>query len=176
MTYLKYLMHKANLHEDNPALFKRITDLSKYGEFLTQWTKEEFVAFFMNEDKQRSLETVESDRRPTLDEMVEIFEMLDFSREMKIRVDDLLAYISMFNELKDRKFDIDAYKQAVEATNGTIHSRVYMDEMTRRKQLIGDKNDEIKEQLRTFIAHFDGDKDESIGPREFFQIIMSLYE
>ena len=58
VTYLKYLMHNANLHEDNPALFKRINDLSKYGEFLTQWTKEEFVAFFMNEDKQRSLKTV----------------------------------------------------------------------------------------------------------------------
>ena len=183
VTYLKYLMHKANLHQDNPALFKKVNDRSKFSNFSEEWTREDFVAFFMNEphqprEKSISLEKVKSNmaEKPTLDQMVEIFEMLDFSREMKIRVDDLLSYISMFKELKEKGFDIEKYSEEVEKDRGTVHSRIYMDELTRRKQFATDQNQKIRDQLQTFLAHFDTDKDESIGPREFFQIIMSLYE
>ena len=48
VTYLKYLLHKVNLHVYNPALFKAINDRSKNSDFKEAWSQDDFVGFFMD--------------------------------------------------------------------------------------------------------------------------------
>ena len=48
ITELKHFFHRANLHIENPALFKAINDKALNSDFQAEWTEQEMVDFFMS--------------------------------------------------------------------------------------------------------------------------------
>lgn len=107
ITNLKYLMHKANLHTDNPALFKAINDRAKKStatqkEYEGTWTREQFRNFFLNTEQKLNV-------KPSLDDMVCMFELLDTKKDGQISTEDLCRCIGIIDNLRETKFDLELY-------------------------------------------------------------------
>lgn len=107
ITMLKYFMHKANLQNENPALFKLINDKAREEpKFEGSWTKQQFVDFFVGNQQRRE--------PPSIDEMVTMFEMLDTERTGFIKKEEISKHLDMLKELRTEGFKLDHFVKKVE--------------------------------------------------------------
>ena len=93
LTQLKYYLHKANMHIDNPPMFKTINDLAKSTDYEGCWDEQQFVGFFMNHDQL-------SDRQPPkIDQIVAIFELLDREKQGKITASSMFYFLKLLQQM-----------------------------------------------------------------------------
>ena len=116
MTSLKYMMHKANLHNDNPALFKKVNDMALKTQFEGVWNQQEFKEFFLGKSESFEESKQAGRKPPTLDEMVTMFEMLDTNRDEKISKTDICMCLNILANLRQSEvnFDLDKYIEKYE--------------------------------------------------------------
>ena len=109
VTELKHFLHRANLHSENPALFKIINDIAVNSEFKQQWTLEETIEFFMKHPYLDSKKDISRRPQPTIDQMVSLFEALDSNKNGFLKSEDMRNFIENIDKLKQVGFDLDKY-------------------------------------------------------------------
>ena len=109
VTELKHLLHRANLHSENPALYKVINDIAINSEFKEQWTLDETIAFFMKHPYLDSKVELSERPLPTIDQMVSLFEALDSNKNGFLTSEDMRNFIENIDKLKQVGFDLDKY-------------------------------------------------------------------
>ena len=101
VTELKHYRHRANLHSENPALFKIINDVAVNSEFQQQWTLEETIQFFMKHPYLDPKKEYKQKAPPTLDQMVSLFEALDTNKNGFLQSEDMRNFIENIDKLKE---------------------------------------------------------------------------
>ena len=171
VTELKHFFHRANLHSENPALFKIINDIAVNSEFKEQWTLDETIAFFMKHPYLDSKKELSERPVPTLDQMVSLFEALDSNKNGFLPSEDMRNFIENIDKHKQCNFDLDKYIALISSE----------DEQEQEKALAGAQQKTeaqlaLEEDINKLIHEFDLNGDEAISPEEFFNIIMTLYD
>ena len=129
-------------------MFKAVNDHAKETDFKGTWSKEQFRRFFVPLRSQK----------PTIDDLVTMFELLDPQKEGKITAMTFAEYLVVIDKLRKKDFDLDKYFKGEK------------DEDTQKDQQL---HDELVQKVDMLFNCFDVDGDRTIGPKEFYNIVMA---
>lgn len=89
VTELKHYLHRANIHRTNPSLFKRVSDHARKSDFTAKWSLDQMLSFFT----ESAIRDSEVHTRPTIDQLVSLFELLDTDKNGYLTSEDMNAFL-----------------------------------------------------------------------------------
>lgn len=167
------MLFRTHLNELNPVLFKRIHDICAQSEYRLTWTLEQMENFFLNATYYLDLEhfTRQDRARPSIDQLVALFETLDKDKDGFLTQEDMRAFFLMHNKLKTVNFDISKLAELLSQLTGDDQEDAEL-----FAQGGTDTGEALLVDIRKLLLEFDVVGDDQITVEEFFNIVMAFYD
>lgn len=99
-----------------------------------------------------------------MDQMVLMFESIDTTKSGVLSCKDLSRFLLTLDKIRQCDFNLDRYLEL----GGALDFKLNASD--------GEKMKELEEKVSQLVTEFDLTGDKMIGPNEFFNIMMALYE
>jgi len=163
-THLKAYMSYSNVQNHNPTLFKKINDMALTTDFEGTLDKDQFIALFLNQGLLRrdisQPANSSANEPPDIAQIAELFEFLDEDRTGMIEAKDLMNALEIAERLKLAAFEHEKFEQNRQITPPALENKLNL----------------MRREVNQLIQSFDLTGDGMLGPEEFFNIIMYVYD
>lgn len=112
-----------------------------------------------------------------MDDLVHMFEVLDTRKAGTISAQDLSRFLLMISKMRDYNFDLDKYIENVSGTGGD--PLLGQGDFKNLQEALSENDEAMLAEVLKIVEsfHIEGKSELGmIGPEEFFNIMMALYD